>query len=156
VWESGCIDPRFVDFGTNWRWAVSFVPLLLYLRGMSLRYPLDRTLSGTPEPVWMIRRSENYWPYWESNSDPSVVQPVAGRYTDWATAALITWWVFAKILATHHVLLYTKYKKNILKITTPTNICRNLRTQEMSVLVLLCTSYTTCFDPYWWPSSGGL
>jgi hypothetical protein len=36
-----------------------------------------------------------------------------------------------------------------------TNICRNLRTQQMSVLVLLCTSYTTCFGPYWWPSSGG-
>jgi hypothetical protein len=31
----------------------------------------------------------------------------------------------------------------------------NLRTQQMSVLVLLCTPYTTCFGPYWWPSSGG-
>jgi hypothetical protein len=35
------------------------------------------------------------------------------------------------------------------------NIYRSLRTQQMSVLVLLCTSYTTCFGPYWWPSSGG-
>jgi hypothetical protein len=35
------------------------------------------------------------------------------------------------------------------------NIYRNLRTQQMSVFVLLCTSYTTCFGPYWWPSSGG-
>jgi hypothetical protein len=26
----------------------------------------------------------------------------------------------------------------------------------MSVLVLLCTFYTTCFGPYWWPSSGDL
>jgi hypothetical protein len=34
-------------------------------------------------------------------------------------------------------------------------IYRNLRTQQMSVLVLLCTSYATCFGPYWWPSSGG-
>jgi hypothetical protein len=34
-------------------------------------------------------------------------------------------------------------------------IYRNLRTQQMSVLVLLCTSYTTCFGPYLWPSSGG-
>jgi hypothetical protein len=33
-------------------------------------------------------------------------------------------------------------------------IYRNLRTQQMSVLVLLCTFYT-CFGPYWWPSSGG-
>jgi hypothetical protein len=37
-----------------------------------------------------------------------------------------------------------------------TNICRNLHTQQMSVFVLLCTSYTTCFGPYWWPSSSGL
>jgi hypothetical protein len=35
------------------------------------------------------------------------------------------------------------------------NIYRNRRTQQMSVLVLLCTSYTTCFGPYWWSSSGG-
>jgi hypothetical protein len=34
-------------------------------------------------------------------------------------------------------------------------VYRNLRTQHMSVLVLLCTSYATCFGPYWWPSSGG-
>jgi hypothetical protein len=34
-------------------------------------------------------------------------------------------------------------------------VYRNLRTQQMSVLVLVCTSYTTCFGPYWWPSSGG-
>jgi hypothetical protein len=36
------------------------------------------------------------------------------------------------------------------------NIYRNLRTQQMSVLVLLCTFYTTCFGPYCWSSSGGL
>jgi hypothetical protein len=34
-------------------------------------------------------------------------------------------------------------------------IYRNLRKQQMSVLILLCTSYTTCFGPCWWPSSGG-
>jgi hypothetical protein len=27
-----------------------------------------------------------FWPYQDSNSDPSVVQPVASRYTDYATA----------------------------------------------------------------------
>jgi hypothetical protein len=31
-------------------------------------------------------------------------------------------------------------------------VYRNLRTQQMSVLVLPCTFYTTCFGPYWWPS----
>jgi hypothetical protein len=32
-----------------------------------------------PRTVW---RRENSLPYWESNSDPSIVQPVASRYTD--------------------------------------------------------------------------
>jgi hypothetical protein len=43
---SGCIYPRFLDLGTSWWWVVSFTPLLLYPRGKSLRYPLDRRLGG--------------------------------------------------------------------------------------------------------------
>jgi hypothetical protein len=27
VWESGCIDPRFLYLGTSWRRVVSFTPL---------------------------------------------------------------------------------------------------------------------------------
>jgi hypothetical protein len=41
----------------------------------------------TPEPVWAIWRRENSSPYRDSNSDPSVVQSVASRYTDYATPA---------------------------------------------------------------------
>jgi hypothetical protein len=33
-----------------------------------------------PEPVWTIRRSDHSLPYRDSNSEPSVVQPVAERY----------------------------------------------------------------------------
>jgi len=29
-WGSGDIAPRFLDFGTGWRWVVSFAPRLLY------------------------------------------------------------------------------------------------------------------------------
>jgi hypothetical protein len=32
VWGSGCIDPRFLDLGTSWRWVVSFTPRPLYPR----------------------------------------------------------------------------------------------------------------------------
>jgi hypothetical protein len=35
-----------LDLGTSWRWVVSFMPLPLYMRGKSSRYPLDRRLGG--------------------------------------------------------------------------------------------------------------
>jgi hypothetical protein len=91
VWWSGCIDPGFLDLGTSWRWVVSFTPRPLYPRGKSPRYPLNTRLSG---PVWTTWRSENSWPYRDSNSDPSVGQPEASRYTDWAIAVL--WGVFSR------------------------------------------------------------
>jgi hypothetical protein len=46
VWGSGCIDPRILDLGTSWRWAVTFTPRPLYLRGKNSRYPSDRRLGG--------------------------------------------------------------------------------------------------------------
>jgi hypothetical protein len=41
-------------------------------------------VGWTAEPVWTIWRGENSLPYRDSNSDPSVVQPVASHYTDYA------------------------------------------------------------------------
>jgi hypothetical protein len=35
----------------------------------------------------MTRRKEHFWPYRKSNSDPSVVQPVVTRYTNYAIPA---------------------------------------------------------------------
>jgi hypothetical protein len=42
-----------------------------------------------PEPVWTTWARENSWPYRDLNSDSSVVQPVASRYTDYWNSAVI-------------------------------------------------------------------
>jgi hypothetical protein len=83
AWESGCIDPHFLDLGTIWRWVVSFTPQPLYCREKSSRYPLDRRLDG-PESLWTTWRTERSWLYRDSNSDHSVFQPIASRSTDYA------------------------------------------------------------------------
>jgi hypothetical protein len=44
-------------------------------------------VEWTPEPVWTVWRREIFLPYRDSNSDPSVVQSVASRYTDYDTLA---------------------------------------------------------------------
>jgi hypothetical protein len=41
------IDSRFLDFGTSWRWVVSFTTRPLYPRGKSPQYPLNRRMGGT-------------------------------------------------------------------------------------------------------------
>jgi hypothetical protein len=45
--------------------------------------PIGWEVGWTPEPVWTTWRRENSWPYWDSNSVPSVTQPVASHYTDY-------------------------------------------------------------------------
>jgi hypothetical protein len=45
--------------------------------------PIEYEAGWAPEPIWTTLRIENSLPYRDSNSDPSVVQPVASRYTDY-------------------------------------------------------------------------
>jgi hypothetical protein len=66
---------------------VSFTPQPFYPRGKSPRYPPDRRLGG-PQ-IRSGRRGENSRPYRDTNSDPSIIQPVASRYTDSTILAAI-------------------------------------------------------------------
>jgi hypothetical protein len=49
--------------------------------------PIGYEAGWAPEPIWTAWRSKHSWPYCDSNSDPSVVQPEASRYTDCALSA---------------------------------------------------------------------
>jgi hypothetical protein len=81
AYGSGCIDPHFLDLGTSWRRVANFTPRPLYPRGKSPQYPSDRRLGGPQSRSGQF--GENSWPYRDSNSHPSVVQPIASRYTDY-------------------------------------------------------------------------
>jgi hypothetical protein len=78
------IAPRNLDFGTRWRWVVSFTLRPLYPQGKSPRYPLDKRLGGP--------QSRSGHSGEENNSQPPESNPrtnlYPSRYTDWAIAAV--------------------------------------------------------------------
>jgi hypothetical protein len=80
---SGCIDPRFLDPGSSWKWVVSFTPRPLYPR-----YPPDRGLGGLQNRSALRGEVKILAPTGTQKSEPLVVQPVASRYTDCAIPAL--------------------------------------------------------------------
>jgi hypothetical protein len=56
VLENGGIASHILNLGTKWRWVVSFMPQLLYLRDNRHRYPMDRRLGGPQS--WFERGGE--------------------------------------------------------------------------------------------------
>jgi hypothetical protein len=78
------IDPHFLELGTSWRSVVSFTPRPIYSRGKSPRYPVDRRLGGPQSRSGRHGEVKILDTTGDSNSDPSVVQPVASRYTDYS------------------------------------------------------------------------
>jgi hypothetical protein len=84
---SGYIEPWFLDLGTSWRrWVVSFTPRPLYLweRAPGTHWMGDWLgLRAGQEDV----EKANSSPYRDCKSEPSVIQPIASRYTDCAISA---------------------------------------------------------------------
>jgi hypothetical protein len=60
VWGC-CIDPRFRDFGTRWRWVVSFTLRCFIPPSKESPVPFVLEAEWTPEPVWTAWRKENSW-----------------------------------------------------------------------------------------------
>jgi hypothetical protein len=84
---SGCIDPRFLDFGNSWRWVVSFTHLPVYPRGKSLRCSVDKSLGGTLSRSGRYGEVKIHDPT-DSKSDLLVVQPVA-FWLSWRASQII-------------------------------------------------------------------
>jgi hypothetical protein len=51
-------------------------------RGKEPPVLIGQEAGWDPERAWTTWRVEKCYPYRDSNSDPSAVQPVASRYTD--------------------------------------------------------------------------
>jgi hypothetical protein len=79
VLGSGRIAPRTLDFGTRWRWVVSFRPRTFYHQGKSPWYPLDRRLGGPHNQSGRGGKEKNSQPL--PGLEPQIIQPVAQRYT---------------------------------------------------------------------------
>jgi hypothetical protein len=71
-----------LDSGTRWRWVVSFTPLPLYSREKNHRYPPDLMLGGPQNLSGRYGGEKNLSPV---GNQTQAVQPVARRFTDWAS-----------------------------------------------------------------------
>jgi hypothetical protein len=78
-WGSTGIALLFLDYGTRWGWGVSVTPRSLFTPGKD-PVPIVQEAGWATGPVW--RGTENLVP---PGFDPRTVQPLASRYTDWAT-----------------------------------------------------------------------
>jgi hypothetical protein len=61
--------------------------------------PSGQEVGWTSEPVWTIWRSENSYPRRDLNPDPSIAQPVASRYSEYAIPALTYLLTYLKLVS---------------------------------------------------------
>jgi hypothetical protein len=92
---SGGIAPSIFDLGTRWRGMVSFTLRMFYPQGNNPWYPLYRRIGGPK------RRSGRGGEEKNSQSlpgiEPSIIEPIAQRYTNEVFRLIIIFWYY-KIL----------------------------------------------------------
>jgi hypothetical protein len=75
--------------------------------------PIGEEVGWTPEPVWTTWKREDSWPYLDSNSDPSVVQSVASRYTTTLSRLPMTMYtksnIFCDVMPSSLVEIYQRF-----------------------------------------------
>jgi hypothetical protein len=77
---SGCIDSRFLELGTSWRWMVNLKPQPPYPQ-MIHWYPLGTRLRGPQGRSELRGQDKNLAATGTRTPDTSVVPPVASRVT---------------------------------------------------------------------------
>jgi hypothetical protein len=100
-WEVEISLHSFFDFGTTWRWVVSFTHRTLYLQGKSSSYPLGRRLGGPQSHFGCGGEEKNSQPL--PGLKLPIIQSVAQPYTDWAITAP------AQFIDTLIISLHTKF-----------------------------------------------
>jgi hypothetical protein len=75
VWGNGCIDLRFLDLCTSWKWMISFTPRPLYPRRKSPRHPLDRRPAGPQNRSGRHGEEKNPAPNWTRIPTPRPSNP---------------------------------------------------------------------------------
>jgi hypothetical protein len=93
-WGSGFVDPHFLHFGSGTG--------LFSFEEITPWYLSSKMLGG--------RCGNNFWPYWHSNSYPSVVQLVVSRYTNAIGGSSR---IFCTGSFSFHLIPYTDFSKLI-------------------------------------------
>jgi hypothetical protein len=116
-WGSGGIEPHILDVGTRCRWVVSFATRVLYPKGKSSWYPLERRLGGPQSRFGRGREEKNYQPL--PRFEHAIIQPVVQRYTTELSPLFIRRLVVKLIFHVYNPLLSQIYFKMYMFLCWP-------------------------------------
>jgi hypothetical protein len=98
---------------------------------------IGQEVGWITEPVWTIWTIENSWPHRDSNSDFSVAQPVASRYTDVFNCITLLFndAVDDRLINNYELFVWTRMNTNFIQehtLLVSAELVRNWREQKPS------------------------